>query len=81
MRARSFPYISFAAAVLSAVVLTVSSTIYQRHCAFGFGGFQCNSPVAGYGDTLLTTTLASLTVLVVSAAIAAWKLIVWLRSR
>ena len=35
----------------------------------------------GYGDLLLTATLASLAVLVVSAAIAAWRLIAWLRAR
>ncbi|AOF90124.1 hypothetical protein [Sinorhizobium sp. RAC02] len=81
MRARPFPYISIAAAAISTVVLNVSNTIQQRHCAFGFGGFQCNSPFSGYGETLLTTTLASFAVLVVSAAIAAWKLIAWFRSR
>ena len=81
MTARPFPYISIATATISTAVLTVSNTLYERYCAFGFGGFQCNSPVAGYGDLLLTATLASLAVLVVSAAIAAWRLIAWLRAR
>lgn len=81
MRARPFPMMSIAVTVIAAAALATSSTIYQRYCAFGFGGFQCNSPVAGYGDMLLTTTLVSLPLLVVSAAIAMWKLIAWFRSR
>ncbi|WP_431512399.1 hypothetical protein [Variovorax sp. DAIF25] len=66
--------------VVLAVVLTASNTIYERYCAFGFGGFQCNDPVSGYGSALITTSLVSLALLVVSAAIAVWKLIAWARS-
>ncbi len=53
----------------------------ERHCAFGFGGFQCNDPVAGYGSVLLTATLASFAILIVSALIATWKLVAWFRAR
>ncbi|WP_296775412.1 hypothetical protein [Variovorax sp.] len=66
--------------VVLAVVLTASNTIYERYCAFGFGGFQCNDPVSGYGSALITTSLVSIALLVVSAAIAVWKLIAWARS-
>ena len=81
MRAPPFPFVSLAMAVAATVILMISSTISERHCAFGFGGFQCNSPVAGYCDMLLTATLTSLAVLAVSAAIATWRLIAWLRAR
>ncbi len=81
MKARPFPYASLATVAISAVVLTVSTTIYERHCAFGFGGFQCNDPVAGYGDILLTTTLASLAVLTLATMMTAWKLVNWFRFR
>lgn len=79
MSGKSFPTMSIAVTVISAAVLATSSTIYTSHCTFGFGGFQCNSPFAGYADILLIITFVSLLVLIVSAAIAAWKLIVWLR--
>lgn len=81
MRARPFPILSFAFAAAAAVILAVSSTISERHCAFGFGGFQCNSPFAGYGDMLLIATVTSLVVLAASAAVAIWRLIAWLRAR
>jgi hypothetical protein len=80
MSAKRFPTISIAVTVVLAVVLTASNTIYERYCAFGFGGFQCNDPVSGYGSALITTSLVSLALLVVSAAIAVWKLIAWARS-
>jgi hypothetical protein len=81
MRARPFPSISIAMTVASAAVLATSSTISGRHCAFGFGGFQCNSPFSGYGDMLLTGTLGALAVLIVTVPIAAWRLIAWMRAR
>jgi hypothetical protein len=81
MRARPFPLISFAVTAISAVVLATSSTISGRHCAFGFGGFQCNSPFAGYGDILLIGTLGALAVLIVAVPIAAWRLVAWMRTR
>jgi hypothetical protein len=81
MRARPFPLLSLAVTAISAVVLAASSTISGRHCAFGFGGFQCNSPFAGYGDILLSGTLGALAVLIVTVPIAAWRLIAWLRVR
>ncbi|MDR2335595.1 MAG: hypothetical protein LBE61_19175 [Burkholderiaceae bacterium] len=79
MSGKPFPTISIAVTVISAAVLATSSTIYTNHCTFGFGGFQCNSPFAGYADMLLIVTFVSLLVLIVSAAIATRKLIVWLR--
>ncbi|MGQ2992669.1 MAG: hypothetical protein EPO53_02605 [Variovorax sp.] len=80
MSTKRFPTISIAVTVVLAVVLTASNTIYERYCAFGFGGFQCNDPVSGYGSALITTSLVSIALLVVSAAIAVWKLIAWARS-
>ncbi len=81
MRLRPFPIASFALAAIAAVVLAISSTIYERHCAFGFGGFQCNSPVAGYGDMLITTNLTAFAVLIIALLVAAWRLVVWFRFR
>ncbi|RFZ87990.1 hypothetical protein D0Y60_09025 [Shinella sp. WSJ-2] len=81
MNTRPFPIASIALTVTSAAILTLSSGITERHCAFGFGGFQCNSPFAGYGDMLLIATVTSLVVLAASAAVAIWRLIVWFRAR
>ena len=81
MRTRPFPIISLALAAGSAVVLAVSTTIYERHCAFGFGGFQCNSPAAGYGDMLITASLAAFAVLIIALLVAAWRLVAWFRFR
>lgn len=81
MSARPFPTASIAATVILAAVLAASSTISSSHCAFGFGGFQCNEPFAGYGGMLFMTTLVAIPSLVVSAAVAVWKLVAWFRSR
>jgi hypothetical protein len=66
---------------IAAAALAAASTLAERHCAFGFGGFQCNSPVAGWGDAILVTTLAALATLALAAPIAAFRLIGWLRAR
>lgn len=81
MQARPFPILSFALAAIAAVILAVSSTISERHCAFGFGGFQCNSPVAGYGDMLLIASLAAFAMVIIALPVAAWRLIAWFRAR
>ena len=80
MKTRPFPATSVTVTAILAIVLAISSTISTSYCAFGFGGFQCNDPVSGYGSALITTSLVSLALLVVSAAIAVWKLIAWARS-
>jgi hypothetical protein len=81
MRTRTFPITSLALAAIAAVIVAVSSTLSERHCAFGFGGFQCNSPLAGYGDMLLFATLAAFALLIVALPIAAWRLIAWFSAR
>jgi len=79
MKTRPFPATSVTVTAILAIVLAISSTISTSYCAFGFGGFQCNEPFAGYGGLLAMVTFISLPLLVVSAAIAAWRLIAWLR--
>ncbi|MCJ8053265.1 hypothetical protein GB928_015500 [Shinella curvata] len=81
MSTRPFPVASIALTAIAAVILAVSSTISERHCAFGFGGFQCNSPVAGYGDMLLIASLGAFAMLIIALPVAAWRLIAWFRAR
>lgn len=81
MSTRPFPFASIALTAIAAVILAVSSTISERNCAFGFGGFQCNSPVAGYGDMLLIASLGAFAMLIIALPVAAWRLIAWFRAR
>ncbi|KPV02022.1 hypothetical protein APR50_28405 [Variovorax paradoxus] len=81
MKSKPFPTTSVTVTMILAIVLTISSTISTSYCAFGSGGFQCNEPFARYGGMLAMVTFISLPLLVVSAAIAAWRLVAWLRAR
>lgn len=80
MTSRRFPYASIAVIALSAVGLAVSGTISGRYCAFGFGGFQCNSPFTGHGGTLLAAVAVSVAALAAAGAVFLWRFVRWLRA-
>lgn len=80
MTSRRFPLRSLAVVAVSAAVLLLSGRIAKDYCAFGFGGFQCNSPFQGYGEALFMAVLASPAVLGGAAIVFLWRLVLWLRA-
>jgi uncharacterized membrane protein len=70
--------IAFAIVLVLVAVLAVATHLTSS-CAFGFGGFQCNDPVSGYGSTLLLAILLLPVLIAVCAIFIALRLWFWWR--
>lgn len=75
-----FPFVSLAAFMVFMVVSWLVWRATEAHCAFGFGGFQCNEPVRAFKGFLLFWSLLSLVLIPGSFGVAVWRVVRWYRN-
>ncbi|MEO9339442.1 hypothetical protein ABFT80_18650 [Mesorhizobium sp. SB112] len=76
---RRFPIMSLGLLAASLIALFVIGQWAKSLCAFGFGGFQCNDPLSGWGETILVAILALTVVAVILAVTASYQVFRWWR--
>jgi hypothetical protein len=78
-RAARFPLVSIGIFVLVCALTLVTWSLTERHCAFGFGGFQCNGWVGDISGTLFGWSFLSLLALPSTFIVALWRFVRWTR--
>jgi hypothetical protein len=76
---RRFPIISLGLLAASLIALFAIGQWANSLCAFGFGGFQCNDPLSGWGGTILVAILALIVAVVILAVTASYQVFRWWR--
>lgn len=72
-----FPLVSLAACFGIVGLSLAAGHVAGEHCAFGFGGFQCNGWAGRISGLLWAWGLASLVLIPLSSAVALWRLLRW----
>jgi hypothetical protein len=77
---RRFPYISLIMLVAALVATFWVEEVTSTHCAFGFGGFQCNEPYEGWRSALFALGLVLVGASALLVCVAAWQVFRWWRA-
>jgi len=79
LHAVRFPFLSIGIFVLVCALTLITWSLTGSHCAFGFGGYQCNGWVGSFSGMLFGWSLLSFLLLPLSLVIALWRIVRWTR--
>ncbi|MFT4242614.1 MAG: hypothetical protein QM569_10040 [Acidovorax sp.] len=75
-----FPLVSVGVFLCVAALSLLVWQVSESHCAFGFGGFQCNGWASGWSGFLFAWSLLALVLVPGALGVAVWRMVRWYRS-